>query len=656
MKPEMRSLFLLIFFILPLVSGAQKNGETVITVGDEKISKKEFRTVYLKNNDDSTITKEDLEEYLDLFIDFKLKVKEAERMGFDTTESFRKEFERYREQLAQPYFKDSSTQERLLREAYQRTKQEVHASHILVSLDEDAPPEDTAKVYEKALKIKEEVGSENFIERGKEIAKEDPKVQASDLGYFNAFRMVYPFENLAYNAEVGSVGGPVRTRFGYHLIKVHDKRPSKGKIRVAHIMKRAPEKASPEEKKKAEERIREIRKKIVEEGMDFHRAARQHSEDQRSSRRGGRLSWFQSGEMVPAFSKAAFALDSNGALSEPVRTRFGWHLIKRLDHKGVESFEAMRSELEQDLKESDRYELVKKTVLKRLRDEYDLTINERNLKRMARSLPDSDFDPQRWEKAQSGFAQKTLFSFADTSFPLASLAERIGETKELPEGKKAKRAFLKAELSPLIDEELEAFERDGLKEKHPRYRALLKEYRDGILLFELMEEKVWQKALEDTVGLKGFYEANKENYRWDQRLDLTYFRCNERSTAEEIHRMLGDGKSGKAVRMRVKESKELSARVDSGAFEKPDRPFLDKIQWKEGVSKVVPAEDRFYVAKVHGVLEPSVKELDEARGIVSSDYQDHLERKWVEELRGKYPIEVNEELLYSIAEDGQKGR
>lgn len=656
MKLEMRSLFVLILFLLPLVGGAQKNGETVITIGDEKISKNEFRTVYLKNNDDSTITREDLEEYLDLFIDFKLKVKEAERMGFDTTESFRKEFEKYREQLAQPYFMDSTTRERLLREAYERTKQEVHASHILVSVGEDVPPEDTVEAYEKVLEIKEKVGNESFLARGKEIAKKDPKVRASDLGYFNAFRMVYPFENLAYNTEVGSVGGPVRTQFGYHLVKVHDKRPSRGKIRVAHIMKRAPEKAPPKEKKKAERKIREIRKKIVEEGMDFHQAARQHSEDGRSSRRGGRLSWFQSGEMVPAFSKAAFALDSNGAISEPVRTRFGWHLIKRSDHKGVESFEAMRSELEQDLKESDRYELVKKAVLERLREEYDLTINERNLKRMARTLPDSGFDPQRWKKARSGFAEKTLFSFADTSFPLAGLAERIGETEELPEGKKAKRAFLKAELSPLIDEELEAYERDRLKDKHPQYRALLKEYRDGILLFELMEDKVWEKALEDTVGLKGFYEANKADYRWDERLDLTYFRCNERSAAEEIHRMLEDGKSGKEIRMRIRESKDLSAKVDSGAFEKPDRPFLDKIQWKEGVSKLVPVEDRYYVAKVHGVLEPSIKELDEARGIVSSDYQDHLERKWVEELRGKYPIEVNEKLLYSIAEEEQKGR
>lgn len=644
---------LALFLLLPaLTLLSQENGQkTILKVGDDAISMNEFKTIYFKNNKDSVVTQEDLEQYMQLFIDFKLKVKEAQKMGLDTSQQFQKEFERYRDQLAEPYFIDSTAMEELMKEAYERTKQEVHAAHILVRLPDDPSPEDTAKAWERVQELKDEVEAADgeLLEVGKEAEEGSEKISASDLGYFSAFRMVYPFENLAYETEVGSVGGPVRTRFGYHLIKVQDKRPSAGQLQAAHILKHVPRNAGPEREKKAEERIRKIHDEL-EEGAEFSTLARKHSDDDRSARRGGRLPWFQSGDMVPEFSEAAFSLDSNGQVSDPVKTRYGWHLIKRIDHKDLKSFEEMKPELEKELKESDRFQKVERGVVRRLRDKYDVKTRDGRLKKLAKKLPDTAFTAKEWKESEPRFAEKTLFTIADEEIPTQRLVERIGGGKAPSGDKEEKLEELKDELRTLIDEEVKAYHKKKLPEKSPRYKALLQEYHDGILLFELMEKKVWKKALEDTIGLKEFYEENKKDYRWNERLDLTYFNSPNKESAERIQKMLKEGKSSEAVRSAISSGKEFEARMDSGAYEKEEHPFLEQMAWEEGVSSIVEENGRYIVGRVHEVLPSKVKELDEARGIVSSDYQDHLEEQWIDQLREEYRIDVNEELLQELAE------
>ncbi|MFB6259088.1 MAG: peptidylprolyl isomerase [Flavobacteriales bacterium] len=656
--------FILVFCPLQNLLAQENGKETILKVGDEKISKNEFKTIYFKNNQDSVVTKKALEDYMDLFIDFKLKVKEAERMGMDTTQKFKKEFERYKSQLAKPYLIDSTTKRKLLKEAYRRTKTQVHASHILVrfgskntyKIGEKPVIEDSTAVMQKVRKIEEQVrnSDSSFLEVGKRIAKKHPKVQASDLGYFDAFRMVYPFEEAAYNTEVGSISDPVRTQYGYHLIKVHDKRASQGRLRVAHIMKHAPKKASAEKRRRAKEEIEKLYQKL-QKGADFHKLARKHSDDRKTSRKGGRLPWFNYGDMLPSFSEAAFSLDSSGAVSEPVRTRYGWHIIKRLDMKPLRSFEEMKNDLEKELKKSDRFHKVKDAVTNRLREDYGLKIERGRVEDFMAIIPDSGaFVPDDRLSEAEGLASKTLFSFADTSYPVKELAYHIGKTRELPDGKKARKKWIDGQLDALIDKRIIEYEKGQLKEKHPRYKALLQEYRDGILLFDLMEKKVWQKALEDTIGLRQFFEENKSKYRWKERLDLTYYSCKSKEAAQKVKGMLEKGKDQKKILKALRKGKTLPCRMDSGRFEKKDRAFLEKIWGEKGVTELVRSKGKFFVGKVHEVVPPQPKSLKEARGLISSDYQDHLEKQWVKKLRDKYRIEVDKELLHSIAENGAK--
>ncbi len=657
-SPFFRYFQLFLLFLLWGPIAAQENGEaTVLRIGDDRISKNEFKTVYFKNNNDSAVTENALKDYMQLFIDFKLKVKEAERMGLDTTKKFKKEFERYKKQLAKPYLIDSATKEKLLKEAYERKKTQVHASHILVQLEKNPLPQDTAEAYEKIMKIKERIqkSDSSLLEIGKKLMKKRSDVRASDLGYFDAFRMVYPFETTAYKTKEGKIGGPVRTQYGYHLIKVHDKRPSQGRIRVAHIMKHAPRKASPSQKRRAAKKIKELHSKL-ENGVDFSRLAKKHSDDKKTARRGGRLPWFSYGEMLPTFSKAAFDLDSNGAISEPVQTRYGWHIIKRLDLKPLKSYEEMRPELEKELKKSDRFDRVKDAVVEQLRKEKDLKVKKGRLKRFVASLPDTGFVPEKWENEHHKLADKPLYTFADTALPVKALARAIGPKGSLPQKDAGKRVIAKDALERSIEKALLDYQKKNLAEEHPRYRALLQEYRDGILLFELMERKVWQKALEDTNGLRAFYEEHRSDYQWGERLDVTFYKCNSQKAAQKVKGSLEAGKDRQAVLKEIRNAKDLNCKVDSGSFEHKERAFLEKIPWEKGIRKTKGPKGEPVVVNVHGVIPPSPKKLEEARGLVSSDYQDHLEERWVQQLRKKYDIEVNEEVLKSIAQaegDGQ---
>lgn len=647
------SLIPLLFFLQGAMAQNGHGSESmVLRIGDDEISERAFETIYFKNNKDSAVTEEALRDYMDLFIDFKLKVKEAEKRGLDTTRKFQREFENYKKQLARPYLIDSTAKQRLLKEAYERTKTQVHASHILVSPSDKLT---RTEAEEKAKAIKERIaGSDSsFLELGKQIAQKEENVRASDLGYFDAFRMVYPFEDAAYNTDPGSVSDPVRTEYGYHLIKVHDKRPSRGRMKVAHIMKHAPKKASPEKRKKAETKIQDLHEKL-QNGSDFHRLARKFSDDRRSSRKGGRLSWFGYGDMTPKFSEAAFSLDSNGAISEPVRTRYGWHLIKRLDHKPMKSFEEMRPKLERKLKKSDRFEKVREARAERLAEEYDLQVKEKRLKELAHALPENGSVHKDWTPKKKKKDTDPLFSFADTSFGSQELVSYIQGKEGVPRGREAREKWVGSRFDSLTTQLLLDHERSKLKEKYPRYRALLQEYRDGILLFELMEKKVWNKALEDTVGLREFYEKNKTDYKWDERVAISYFECKEQEAAERVQSMLEEGSSPKDARKRMHEGETLKCRLDSGAYEKDDFQFLESIEWEEGVTDLKVVNDRFLIGKVHEILPPRTKKLEEARGLVSSDYQDHLEERWVEELREKYEIEVHDEVLRSLAQEHQK--
>ncbi len=647
MKKLQRSWLIAIGIVLFLPSVAQNNRDILMTVNGDEVTKKEFLTIYQKNNRDSSITKESLDEYLELFINFKLKVKEAEAMGLDTMAAFRKELRRYRHQLAQPYLTDKEVKEELIREAYDRMKQEVRVKHIMVKVGENAPPKDTAEAYREIMKIKKRLqGGEDFEKVAREVS-EDPAASKNggDLGYFSAFQMVYPFETAAYETPEGETTGPVRTRYGYHLIKVIDKRKARGRIKVGHIMLRASDKMEQEDRERAKKKIREIHEKLKNGEEGFRAMARKYSEDRRSATKGGELSWFSTGDMVKPFEEAAFALERDGQISKPVRTRFGWHIIKRIDHEPVGSFEEMRSQLKKKVSEGDRSSISKKTFIKKLKKAYDFQVEEKTLNKLASTVDTSIFNG-KWE-ASGKFSGKTLFKLDGELHPVDSFAvfleERQRQQKSMDVG-----MYVREQFHSFVDKTIMSYERSRLDEKYPEFRALMQEYRDGILLFDLSDEKVWTKAVKDSVGLKGFYEAHKSDYQWGERVDATVFKCKDEKTATRAKELARAGLSARAVRDSVNQNSSLNVSLEEGKFEKDDLPYLDQFEWKKGVTEIRPYEGQHLFLKIREVLLPRPKTLEEARGIVTSDYQDHLEKKWVEQLREKYDVKVNKEVLYSI--------
>lgn len=518
-----------IMLLLVLVSACNTTKPTntkstaLFAIGDKSISSEEFEYVYSKNNlkKDSVVDEKDIREYLDLYVNFKLKVQEAKSLGLDKKENFKTELEGYRKQLAKPYLMESKVTNQLVEEAYERMKSEVNASHILLKLDQSAAAEDTIKVYNKIIELRNKVlNGESFGTLAKEHSQ-DPSAKSNggNLGYFSAMQMVFPFENAAYTTAKGAVSMPVRTQFGYHILQVHDKRASRGQIKLAHIMLRATEGMPQENLDNAKNKIDEIYKNLLA-GEDWGKLCSQFSEDVGTSKKGGELPWLGTGRIHPDFEKPAFALKNSNDFTKPVKTPYGWHIIKLIDKKGIESFEKMKKGLEEKIKRDGRAQQGIKTTLKRLKSENHFVKNQENLNKSLQ-LADSTLLEGKWSYDKA-LKIGELFRINDVSFTAKDFHQYIVD-KQRPRAKNTPEALMQSYYDDYEKQSLLDYENDHLTEKHKEYRMLYKEYKEGMLLFELMDQKVWSLASKDTVGLQQFFAANKENYKWQERADATIF-------------------------------------------------------------------------------------------------------------------------------------
>lgn len=508
------------------------NNATLLTIDETTVPAGEFLYVYGKNNftGDTAYNENDVREYLDLYINFKLKVKEAEEKGIHETEAFKEELEGYRKQLAKPYLTESGVTAELVKEAYERLKTEINAAHILLTVPANAAPEDTLRIFNEIINIRERaLKGEDFSFLAKEFS-DDPsaKTNGGDLGYFTALQMVYPFEDAAYKTEEGSISEPVRTRFGYHIIQVKDKRPSQGKVKVSHIMVRATQGISPEDSIAARNEIFEIYNQL-QKGADWFEMTSQYSDDISSKASGGELPWFGTGNMIPEFESVAFSLEEKGDISEPVKTAYGWHIIKLDDKQGLESFEEMESSLEMKVSKDSRAELNKVALIKRLKKENNF-VEFNDVIAKATENVDSTLLLGNWSySSESQLLSEKIFTINEKAYYVKDFYDFISESQNQQENIN-KEQYVNLLYEDFVNEELIAYEEDHLEEKYPDYKMLLQEYHDGILLFELMDNKVWSKAVEDTVGLKNFYQQHKEDYMWNERVDAVIIS----TTSEEI--------------------------------------------------------------------------------------------------------------------------
>jgi peptidyl-prolyl cis-trans isomerase SurA len=647
------------FFVYSLLASALLSAQSVdkkaiiFSIAGQAVTVGEFEYVYTKNNlnNQADYSEKSLTEYLKLYENFRLKVKEAEAMKLDTIPSLINELNGYRKQLAKNYLTDREISEALVKEAYERSLKEVNAAHILVKCDENANPADTLAAYKKALDIRKKLlKGEDFGKLAIEYS-DDPSAQQNrgDIGYFTVFQTVYPFESAAYNTKVGEISMPVRTNFGYHLVKGLAERSAQGEILVAHVLRKFPENATPEQKNAVAKFVDSIYNQLVSGKSSFTEAVSLYTEDKTTKGKNGELPWFSTGRMVPEFEKAAFSLKVNGDLSKPVQTAYGWHIIKRLDRKTALTFDEAKSEIKRKVERDSRSQVAKSILLNRIKMENKFTENVANKTQLFKAVDSTLINGRFFGDSLKVDLKKPLFSFAGNIYSLKDFTNFV-ERSIRKRTDKNKDQLLAEYYDNFVSQTCLDYEESQLEIKKPEFASLMREYRDGILLFELTDRKVWSYALKDSAGLNKFYEGNKNKYMWNERVDAEVFNCSEKKIGQEAYKMALKNKSAGDIQLKQnKENAQSKVSVISGKYEQGQYDAVDQTNWVAGTSALKMLPDSSYqFVRINKVIVPEPKSLKEAKGFIISDYQEFLEKNWMQELRAKYPIVIDNQVFKSL--------
>ncbi len=627
---------ILFFIFLLSFAGlnAQQRKKVLFTVDKQPVYTDEFMKVFNKNrNIVSEENKKSIEEYLELYINYKLKLRQAYDLKYDTVSAYKKELAQYKEQLIAPYLKDNTITDKLVREAYERTKKEVNASHILIRLQPKATPKDTLKAYQKIMEARNKIIEGTPFETVAKQYSEDPSVQKNggNLGYFSAFAMVYPFENAAYQTNVGEISQPFRTQFGYHIVKVNAVRDSKGEVEVAHIMIKNDKKDSLQAKTKIYELFAKLN-----QGMDFELLARQQSEDRSSAVNGGKLAKFNATRMIKSFADVAFSLKNENDISTPFQTRYGWHIVKLIKKYPIGDFNSVKDELTRKIEKSKRYKLAGTSIVKRLIKEYRITKNT--------------------ELLQSYFNNDTAViskNSATAVFSINGVTTALGEL--IKYGRQRPNKSTKDIFTDFFETKVLAYYKDNLEKTDPSFAFTLQEYKDGLLLFDLLQDKVWKRAEQDTLGLKAFFTKNQDKYFWKKRGDVIIASCTRKDKALLVKKYLEEGKEIDEIKKLVNDGPIIhvlfTRRVVEENHDKLPKGFVfDTV----GVSDVIDDGNGFTIVKTFQIMPPQPMLLSEAKGNVINDYQDYLDKQWIRELRQQYPVKVKKKVLKKLIKQNQQ--
>lgn len=620
---------------------AQKKKDVLMTINGEPVYAKEFKRVYKKNldlvQDDS---QKDIDGYLQLFIDYKLKIAEAKAQHLDDKETYQKELAQYRDQLSRNYLYEDQITEELIKEAYDRGKEEIDASHILIPVGLDASPQDTLAAYNKIKSIREKaVAGADFEALAKKYS-EEPGVAdtGGNLGYFTVFNMVYPFETEAYNTKKGEISKIVRTRFGYHIIKVNDRRARLPKIAVSHIMisdKKGARTFNPEE------RVKEIAA-MIKQGQSFEDLAKEYSDDKNSAINGGALKPFTKGDLrSPEFEDAAYGLKHKGNLSKPVKTSFGWHLIRLDSIYPVETFEAQKPELEKQISRGDRSKVVTHSVNKRIMDKYGYKNGSSYLPFFDTYVTDSVL-ARKWKMTPiPAKDDKVLFTIGDKEVKYSDFANYIEDRQHTTRPYNKKDLLLATFYEQFEDRELKDYFRKRLELENEDYAGILNEYRDGLLIFDVMDENIWQKAKNDSVGLQNYYEQHKQDYKWKKRVEVDIFSATSKDLAQQVRQLLEKGKTAQEVKENLNSNGSVNVLLTQGTFELGSPELPENLKVEEGVSEIYPGNSNYTVVDIKKILPEGIKPLEEVKGNVISQYQNILEKEWMDSLHSKYKVSLN---------------
>lgn len=569
------------------------NDRVLMTIAGEPVMASEFMYIYQKNNQETTIEQKNIDEYLDLFINFKLKVHEAQQQGIDTTEAFKKELASYRAQATPKYMKDQAAIDSLVLMSYNRMAHDRRAAHIAIQCPMNADDSTTEAALAKINDIRERVtvGKPVKNKKGKvikqvkedffEVAKAestDPSVKdnGGELGWITPFRYVYPFENAVYTTPIGEITPVFRSAYGFHIALVEEE-IDHVEVNAAHIMKMVP-RGDEQADSIAKIQIDSIYQAVMA-GADFAEMAKKYSDDKGSGMRGGDLNWFGRGYMVKPFEEAAFALKDSGDICAPFKSNFGWHFILLKGRRGMQPFEDVQAQISKNVQRDERIKEADRSFIEKTRAEYNLP----------------------------------------------------------------------AELS---DDEVKAYADAHLEEKYTDLRNLVKEYHDGILLFDVSLKEVWNKASEDTEGLTAFFNANKKNYTWDKPRFKGYLvQCKDAATEKAVRAIIRNSHRDSvdsyiAKRINIVDSVKY-VKCTRGLWAQGQSQAIDKYGFKIKDAEFEPNPELPRVIAIGRIIKAPEEYMDE-RGKVTSDYQDELEKQWIEQLKAKYPVWVDLEVFESL--------
>ncbi|MCB0661350.1 MAG: peptidylprolyl isomerase [Saprospiraceae bacterium] len=651
-------LIAMLFFTTGLL--AQNADPVLFSVNGVPVHVSEFDYIYSKTNQKKAdYSKASLEDYLDLYIKFKLKVQRAKEMKLDTIPSLINELEGYRRQLADSYLIDREVTDKLVKEAYERSKTDVDISHIMVSLPLNPSPADTSLAYKKIKSARDRLKKgEDFGQVAVDISTDKGvDKHKGHIGYINVLfpNGFYALENAAYSLKAGQVSDILRTPSGYHLVKLNGTRPARGEMEVAHILLRA----KSEDEMAAKKSTIDSLYKLLEAGSAFEELAKTYSDDSQSAKKGGYIGFFGINRYEEQFEEAAFALENDGQLSKPFQTSLGWHIVKRISKKDIPAFNIAKSGWQTKIKQDARFEIAKDAMIQRIKAENNFREDRDALEAFVTTLDSSFFD-FRWKPGNIRSAAKLFAIGNEMNTTVSHFEEYLSKStrdriamRDVYSAEEAARML----YDKYVNENCLAYEERHLEEKYPDFKALMREYEEGILLFEATKIEVWDKASQDSVGLAEFFKTVDGNYMWDRRAVISIYRV-DASLKDQIEDIRTFSKTNRPDQVLAKYNannegdKPLVTAVQQ-TIERGKKPILDQMLWEVGSLSPIESSMRdksLTFFKIEDILEIGPKSLEEARGYVVADYQDFLEKEWVKELQGKYEVEVNQEVFNGLVQ------
>lgn len=625
--------------------------QTLFTIDGANVDLNEFERVYTKNNvnNQADYSKASLEEYLDLYIKFRMKVLEAEALQMDTIKSINEELATYRKQLAKNYLTDREVTGSILQEAYERFQIEIDASHILITWPNEYPSaKDSVNILKQIKQIKAKFNGKNFDKLAQQYSQ-DPSAKNNKgrLGYLTAFQTIYPFENAMYETEVGKVSEPIATRFGYHLVYVHDKRPARGKIKTAHLLIKSKDTDSESAQKAANQKVNKIYDQLSNKEMTFEAAVKQYSEDNKTKFSNGELPEFSANEMLNEFADAAFMIEEDGGISQPVKTSIGWHIIKRISTSETPSFKEMENDLKTRISRDSRSNVAIEKTVNDSKEAFGFKAHAKNKNEIFKVL-EGNFKNSQFDITKTKPYKNPLFTIGNEEVLQNEFAEFLIKNHLRNSGENNPKMILERLYQNFENQKILQYRENNLEQIDKDFKNLMKEYRDGILLFELTNNEVWSKAVSDTTGLKSFHESNKGKYMWAERLNYDVYSANDERTVKKLEKQLKKGKDNEQILLKLNKKNEV-LKVKSFKAEKDSNPVVKELEWMKGYTqKSTLKENKIELIYVSKIIAPEPKLLKETRGYVISDYQDFLEKEWIDRLRAKYPIHIYQEVFNEL--------